>query len=492
MGGHEATATTRREFVHALAIAGLGMALPHGPEMLVLTGATVIDGTGSPPRPDQIVVMAGGTIVRMGDRRQAMMPEGAQVIDVRGKYLIPGLWDMHTHMTSTADNVYPPLYIANGVTGVREMWGDAALHALRTRIEDGTLLGPRLVIASAIIDGPHSVWPDATPAATPAEGRAAVGTAKAEGADFVKTYSFLDRDTLTAIIDEGRRSGLPVAGHLPWRVPARQASDDGMRSLEHLFGLPIAASSAEAEILRTLARTPIDPARPRQFYDLARELDRQASLAHDPSKAAQLFDRLARNGTWQTPTLTILRVASSPADTYADDPRLKYVPQDVRAYWRQRIAELAPSTPEQIAQQRDFLGYRLRMVGEMHRAGVGLIGGTDVPNPYVFPGFSAHDELALLVEAGLSPMVALRAMTGEATRFLGLGHTVGTLEAGKAADLVILDADPLRDIHNTRKIHAVVVRGRLLDRRRLDTMLAEVEAAVANPLASGPSSFPCC
>ena len=512
----------RREFVRWLTYGGVGMAMTGGmvsalpdtagaqsapagahaskaleadAEVLAVVGATLIDGIGNQPRNDTAVVLAGDRIVWVGNRRDVVVPEGAQVVEARGRFVIPGLWDLHTHLTSSREEVYPPLYIANGVTGIREMWGDAALHALRDRIEGGRLLGPRIVIASDIIDGPSSVWPDATQVANADEGRAAVRAAKAEGADFVKVYSFLDRDTLAAIVEEGRVLGLPVAGHLPWRVPAVQASDFGMRGMEHLFGLPTAVSGREAEIQRTLADTPIDPARPRKFYDLARELDRQASSAYDPIKAQALYARLARNGTWQSPTLTVLRVASSPADTYADDPRLKYIPADVRAYWSQRITELAPSTPEQIAQQREFLRFRLRMVGEMYAAEVGVIGGTDAPNPYTFPGFGVHDELQLLVEAGLTPMQALRCMTADAARFLGMQESVGTIAPGKAADLVLLDADPLGAVRNTRKIHSVVVRGRMLSRRRLDEMLTAVEV-VANPpiTAAGMdrSTVACC
>ncbi|MEW9555274.1 amidohydrolase family protein [Nonomuraea sp. NPDC050783] len=457
-----------------------------GTGVLAVAGATVIDGTDGPPARDQTIVMAGGLIIWSGPSAQAVVPHGATVVNARGTFVIPGLWDMHTHMTATDERVYPPLYLAHGVTGIREMWGDPTLYALRTRIEAGALLGPRIVTAGSIVDGVPSVWPDATQVASPEEGRAAVRATAAEGAEFVKVYSHLGDDIFGAILDEARRHDLPVAGHLPWRVGAGRASDAGMHSMEHLFGLPTAVSAREEEIRRTLAETPIDPADPRRYYDLARELDRQASLSHVPAKAARLFERLARNNTWQSPTLRILSVASSPADTFADDPRLKYVPQDVRAYWRERLGELAPSTPKQIAEQSAFLRYRMDMVAEMHAAGVSIIGGTDTPNPYVFPGSGVHDELALLVRAGLSPGQALRSMTSEAARCLGLQDLVGTLAAGKAADLLVLDADPLRDIRNTQKIRSVVVRGRLLDRRRLDDMLAGVEAAVAAP-ATAPS-----
>jgi cytosine/adenosine deaminase-related metal-dependent hydrolase len=464
----------------------MGASLSHQPsadagsDVTVLAHATVIDATGAPPRRNATVVLAGDRIVYVGDRRHASVPAGARVIDLDGKYVIPGLWDLHTHYGFSED-IFIPLYIANGVTGIREMWGYAEIHATRRRIESGQLLGPRMIVASSIIDGPNSVWagpyPSSTVVDTDAEARAAVRQAKAEGADFLKVYSYLSRECLAAIADEGRRLGLPVAGHLPWRLPAVESNAAGLRCFEHLYGMPIATSSREQEILQELADTPIDPANPRGFYNLARELDRQASDTFDPAKAARLYARLRRNGAWQSPTLTVLRVFASPADTYVNDPRLKYIPPDLRAYWAEYMKAVAPSTPEQIAQQAAFLRFRLRMVGAMHRSGVGVIGGTDCANPYAFPGFGAHDELSLLVEAGLTPLQALQAMTRDAARYLGLERTTGTVTAGRTADLVVLDADPLANIENSQQIHAVVTRGRLIDHAERQQLLADVEAA---------------
>ncbi|WP_223167440.1 amidohydrolase family protein [Nonomuraea sp. SYSU D8015] len=482
----------RREFGRWLLLGAAGLTLAGGvlgadpaaagsAGVVVLAGATVIDGVRGTPLTDAVVVLAGDRIVWVGRRREAVMPEGARLVDVRGKFVIPGLWDAHTHMTSSAEAVYPPLHLANGVTGIREMWGAPALHALRQRIESGQVLGPRIIMSGDIIDGPNSVWAgdNAIQVSTEAEARAAAHATKDMGADFVKTYSYMGRDTLAAVIDESRRLGMPVVGHVPWRMSIAEAADLGLRSFEHLFGMPTAVSSREDDIRHILATTPIDPARPRQYYDLARELDRQASLSYDPAKAEALFGHLVRRGAWQSPTLTVLRAVGSPAGTYANDPRLKYVPADVRAFWSRRILELAPGTPEQIAEQRAYLDFRLRMVKDMHDYGVGILAGTDTPNPYTFPGFGAHDELELLVQAGLSPIQALRCMTSEVARFLGLQDRVGAVAPGRAADLVVLDADPLRDIRNTRRINTVVARGRLFPRRELDAMLAAVESAAS-------------
>ncbi|MEV4310807.1 amidohydrolase family protein [Actinocrispum sp. NPDC049592] len=450
-------------------------------DVTVLTNATVIDGTGAPARHGMTVVLIGDRIAWIG---RSVPPAGAAaaacVLDLRGKYVIPGLWDMHTHYGSD-DKITIPLHIANGVTSVREMWGFPEIRAMRDRIDNGELLGPRFTIASTIIDGANSVWaPDSTQVVTAAEARAAVRQAKAEGADFLKIYTYIDRDAFFALADEARRVGLHVVGHHPARLRVRDVSDAGMRSFEHLYSMPIATSDREDEITHLLNTTSIDPANPRGYYNYIRELDRQAALAHNPGKAAALFERFARNGTWQSPTLTVVRVISQPADTYAHDPRLKYIDKPTQAFWAEHVKNFAPKTPEEIAQQREFLRFRLDMVRRMDRAGVRIIGGTDTPNPYVFPGFAAHDELSLLVQAGLSPMRALQTMTRDAATYLGLDRTMGTVSQGKVADLLVLDANPLADITNTQKIHAIFSRGRLITAEDRAKILADVEAFAAS------------
>jgi hypothetical protein len=498
----------RRDFLRWLTTAGAGLAAAGivpavfaqeaaaaGTSLAVVLGATVVDGTGRAPRHDAAVVLAGDRIAWVGAAGELPPLNGVQVVDGRGRYLVPGLWDMHTHGLDH-ETIFPPLYLLNGVTGIREMWGTPENRAVRDKIVRGDLLGPRVVLGSSIIDGPVSLLgPPVTKVSGAGEARAAVRTAEAEGADFVKVYSYLEEDAYAAIVDESRRVGLPFAGHWPYRVPQTAASDAGQRSLEHFFGVPVYTSARRDEFLATLAATPFDPAAPRNFFVLARELDRRATLAYSPWQAQEFFGRLAANGTWLSPTMIVNRVVCSPAGTYADDPRVKYMPAAIRDSWSRNGGVYSPVTPQEIAQQEAYFHAQVELVGAAHRAGVALLGGTDSLNPYVFPGSGLHDELDFLVEAGLSPQRALQVVTRDAAAFLGRADTAGTISPGKVADLVLLDANPLADIRAVRRIDTVVAAGRVLDRATLDRMQADVETAANQPASARSVRLPvhgCC
>ncbi|RSM78444.1 amidohydrolase [Amycolatopsis sp. WAC 01375] len=485
--------SSRREFLRWLAAGGTGVALAgllpgtaaaDTRELVVIDRVTLIDGTGSAPRRDVSVVLVGDRIAWVGASGQVPETGGARVIDGRGKYLIPGLWDMHTH-GADLEEIVPPLHLVHGVTGAREMWGYAENRATRDKIERGELLGPRFVLASGIVDGPVTLLgPPVLQVTTAAEARAAVRAEKAAGAEFVKTYSYLGPDAVRAIADEARHQGLRFSGHWPYKLSHLEASDLGQHSFEHFFGVSVHCSSRRDEILARLKTTPYDPAAPRAFFNLARQLEFDSVTTYDPGVARAYFGGLRCNGTWHSPTLTINRVVTQPAETHQHDPRLKYIPADLRESWVKGIELFAPKTPSEIALQERYYQETLRLVGVAHEAGVGLIGGTDCLNPYTFPGSGLHEELAFLVEAGLSPLRALKTVTGDAAKFLGRERTSGTVAAGKEADLVLLDANPAADIRNVAKIDTVIARGRVLGKAERGRMLAAVEAAANRPATS--------
>ncbi|MET8995190.1 amidohydrolase family protein [Amycolatopsis sp. NPDC004169] len=484
----------RRDFLRWLATAGAGLAAAGvapavfaqeaaaaGRDVVVVTGATVVDGTDGPARPGSAVVLVGDRIAWVGPAAEVPRCGGARVVDGRGRYLVPGLWDMHAHGIDYED-IWPPLFLANGVTGIREMQGYDENRVTRDKIARGELLGPRVVLASSIIDGPVSLLGSSvTKVGTAEEARAAVRTAVEQRSDFVKVYFYLPRDVFAALADECRRHGVPFAGHWPYRLRVLEAARAGQRSFEHNFGLPIATSSHRDGFLARLDAQPFDPKAPRDFFNLARELDRQAAQAYHPATAARHFAGLNAFGSRLSPTFTVNRVISRPAGAFAHDSRNKYVPREVLDLWARQLPLFAPVTPEQIAQQDAYFEAQLRLVGEAHRAGVGILGGTDCLNPYVYPGFSLHDELAFLVAAGLGPRRALQAVTRDAAAFLGRADSAGTITPGKVADLVLLDADPLADIGAVRRIDTVVTAGRVLDRAALDELLAAAETAANRP-----------
>jgi len=451
---------------------------PQALRPLVFTHVTVLDMTGAPARPDMAVVITGERITEIGRSDSVRVPRDAQVVDATGKFLIPGLWDMHVHWFHKD---YLPLFIANGVTGIRMMWG-MPFHSLwRQEIEQGTLRGPRMIISSPIVDGPRPIWPGSIAVKDGDEGRQLVGRMKQDGADFIKVYSRLTREGYFAIADEAKKQGIPFAGHVPDAVSPMEASDAGQRSIEHLTGVLVVCSTREEELRKgreeAWSKTPPGQA----FPDRAslRPLNRLALDTFSPEKANALFARFVQNHTWQCPTLVTQRNMAFILDpAIHDDPRVRYMPPGLASGWDPAgDFRLKDRTREDVELAQAAYRKNKELIGPMRRAGVEFLAGTDAINPYCFPGFSLHDELTLLVEAGLSPLEALQAATLNPARYLGRDKDLGTVEKGKLADLVLLDASPLADINNSRKIDAVVFNGKLFPKAELQKILTDLEAA---------------
>lgn len=449
------------------------------PKPLVFTHVTIIDVTGAPAQSDMTVVIKGNRISEIGPGTKLRVPNGAHVVDATGKFLIPGLWDMHVHWFRY-DKAFLQLFPINGVTGVRIMWGAPIHFEWRKEVEKGTLLGPRLAIAGTILDGPKPIWPGSAAISNEDEGREAVRSTKQQGYDYVKVYSLLPRKAYFAIADEAKKQGIPFGGHVPHFISVTEASDAGQKSIEHLTGILAACSSRDEELRNSLtnAYSNLRPGQRLPSPSILRPLTRLMLDTFSKEKANAVFARLKQNDTWQCPTFTVLRSGAFMNDpNFRNDPRLKYMPKQLRTSWD-------PSNDFRFRSGRteDFLFARMvykkqiEVAGLMHRAGVKFIAGTDVLNPYCFPGFSLHDELAIFVEAGLSPMEALQTATLNPARFLGKENDLGTIAQGKIADLVLLEANPLDDIRNTTKINSVVSNGRLLDRNSLDHLLTQVQA----------------
>jgi len=415
---------------------------------IVFEHATVIDGTGAAPRKDVTVAIAGGRIISIGQSIQP--PATARVIDATGRYLIPGLWDMHVHLDPQGNALQT--LVANGITGIREMYTGipiATLAAWRARPEN-----PRIAIAG-FLDGPLLQTSDATPDAfavgTADEARIAVTLLKARGADFLKVYNSLPREAYFEIAKESKRLGIRFAGHVPEAVSPAEASEAGQHSQEHLINILLACSSREEELRAQRIFTMNDPAI--SPVERALELgfpDPQGLFdTYDDTKAAALFKTFVKNDTWHTPTLALLQGFLADKDRARQTVYMKDLSPEAFDGWMARIGAL--------------LDRYKKLVGDMHRAGVEFLAGTDTnPSNPVLPGPSLHDELELLVESGFTPMEALQTATRNPARYFGTLKDMGTIETGKLADLVLLDANPLDDIRNTRKISMVVLRGRIV------------------------------
>jgi len=442
---------------------------PAAPPGLVFVHVAVIDLATGAVLPDRTVRIEGERIADVSPDASAKFPPGARVVDGSGRFLMPGLWDMHIHSffgdwVPGGREVTLPLLLAHGVTGARDMGSDLdPILAARADVAEGRLLGPRLVVSGPMLDGPKSSFPAAIKLATPEEGRRAVAMLQGRGVDFIKIQSYVPRDVYFAVADECRRRKIPFAGHVPDAVRAGEASDAGQASFEHLIGIFEGSSPSEDAFV---AGEPKGPGRFLETYDAGRET---ALIAH-----------LAKNRTWQCPTLFWERGQwLVDAIDISKDPDLRWAP----ASWREKTwptfaADIVKNMDtDPLPVREKFVAHELAIVARLQRAGEPFLAGTDTPAGVdVIPGPSLHHELERFVAAGFTPLEALRTATLDPARFLGRTADFGAVEKGKIADLVLLDANPLEDVRRTRRIAGVVANGRWLSRADLDRMLAGIEA----------------
>ena len=456
-----------------------------GARPLAFTHVTVIDATGAPAQPDMTVVTTGSRITAVGRFGAVPVPAGAQVVEARGKFLIPGLQEMHTHVFIRANKSFPLytlyLFLAHGITtvrdfgtvGVKDDFGDYPFRqdtGWRQAISVGSVLGPRLNMSLTVVNGPKAVGYPRTwlTVANATEARQMVTFLKAQGADFIKEYDELSRDSYFALVDEAKKQGVPVAGHVPTSVSVAEASDAGQKSLEHNYGVASGCSARETEFIqKETALWGEGQSAMRGILPIA---EIKALIAsYDETKCKALFAKFVRNNTFVTPSMVRARGSAVPAT----DPRVvKWFSPALREYTYPASRQGGAPNPAAAESRRLAYEHHSRLVKEMQRAGVKMLAGTDGS----FFGTSFHEELGEFVKAGLTPMEALQIATKNAAEYYGTSRTSGTVEQDKVADLVLLDANPLESIDNTKRIAAVVVNGRLLDRTELDRMLALVES----------------
>jgi Amidohydrolase family len=426
---------------------------------LVIEDVTVVDVETGGLQAHRDIVIGAGRILAVDSHRTRPWPDSVTRVSGGGRYAIPGLWDMHVHALWSPEILptFLPLFVTQGVTGVRDMGGSLELLA---RARDSARSGasyPMVIGPGPIVDGPEPVQPEISVAVDgPARARQVVDSLALGGADFIKVYTLLPREAFQALLEEARTRGLTVVGHVPAEVTPEEAARWGQRSIEHL-------------------RDELEPFCTRVTAGVC-----DSAIAE-----------FRRNRVWQVPTLHVLRMKSILDDTtLARDTLLRYLVPSLRQEWLSTQSSRSRQGREYFEGKRRRFQDELWLVGYLSKAGVQIMPGTDAGVAFAFPGFSLHDELELLVEAGLTPLDALRAGTLAPARFLAATDSLGTIAPGRVANLVLLAGNPLERIGATRQIDAVVLRGRLLDRAHLDRLLDSVLrlAARASP-SSGADSI---
>lgn len=465
------------------------------PGTVTLRDVTLVDVADGGLRAHQTVVVAGNRITAVGTAEEVEVPSGAEVVDAAGSYLIPGLWDMHVHSVLNVavdvaiDSVasmdwHFPLFVAHGVTGVRNMndaTADPTLeltNSVRRRLTEGELLGPRLLASGPSIDGDPPLPTNPVVVRTAAEARSVVDSLVDAGADFIKVYENLSRGAYFAIMDQARRRAIPVDGHVPFRVTPEEAAEAGQRTVEHpealAAGCSTEAVAARERFDRALSgfdRLPDDEKFLAQFRHYRALYD-----SWDPAACTPMFEAYRRNGVAVTGDLVGFHHVVHAGEILSDTATMRLVPAPIRRNWEASLDSETMQTFQSIL--RPIISAQSEQIRLFNETGGTLLAGTDVGIPGQVPGISLHQDLELLVEAGLTPLEALRAATLNPATVLGTTDSLGTVEEGKLADLVLLDANPLEDITNTRRIRAVVANGRLYRRADLDRLLAGVETPV--------------
>ena len=455
---------------------------------LVISNVTIIDAA-SGVRANMDVSVSDGliTAIRPHDPRRMNTKSAERIfIEGRGRYLIPGLWDAHVHLTydsALGFETFFPLAIAHGVTSLRDTGGHLDLLAPARAAAKSDPLAPNLYVAGPLIDGPlriydggHPLFPDlSVGVATPQDAERIVAELAAEGVDFIKAYEMLSAEAFEALVKEAEERNLPVAAHSPLAMTATEAARSGAMDMQHLRNLELSCADDVQDLKRerqTLVNES-DAPHPGLLRSEIHQAQRPAAISGlTETSCDELIAVLAEEGIFQTPTLTVTRFFVR--RRFAEEEwrqTFDMLPESVKESWLKRSAQLADRRPGDADLAYD--GWLQGMVAELAKAGVPIMAGTDAPIGFLTPGVSLHEELVELVEAGLTPLQALEAATLSPATFFGLDGEVGSVAVGQRADLVLLNADPLEDIRHISAIEAVIKGGFLIDRQALNALKAQ-------------------
>lgn len=469
----------------------------NGGPVTAVTGATVVDAKQQIR--NATVLIQGNTIVAVGPSSKVKAPAGARSIEGRGKFLIPGLWDAHVHLSYYPDlgiEASYPLFIVNGVTSVRDTGGlvDIVLPMRDTAQAPGAI-APRVYVSGPLVDGTQRVYAGlsgrpniSVGVSTPEDARAQINELHAAGVDFIKLYEMNAPETFKAAAQRANALGLPITSHVPLSMDAVDAAQAGVDGMEHLRNLELSCAvnfqALLAERQKTLAASQdMDGG---ELRSTLHRMQRSAAIeAQDSDRCNDVIATLRREQVFQTPTLTVNTVATK--RLFIDPEWQKtfvYLPPNVQAQWAAG-AERFDQSMRSSAEAEAFTQWSYAMVKKLQDGGVKVMAGTDNPIGFLTPGFSLHKELAFLVESGLTPMEALAAATLHPAQFMRLDDKLGTVEVGKLADLVLVDADPRKDIGNAHKINTVIKDGRVFDQDDIHQLFADLRTAYATNAQDG-------
>lgn len=461
-----------------------------GPEDIAIQNVNIINVENGEVQKHMTVVIKGDQIGLIEETSKIRLSNSDKIIDGSGKYLIPGLWDMHTHLINEpyTREVFYPLFIANGITGVRVMAADCfepcdepnmtikQHRSLQKEIEEGKLLGPKSILASYYINGVFSGESTVLKPGTEAHGRELARLLKDRGVDFIKIYSKLNPEAYHGITDEAKKIDLEFAGHAPLTMKSSEVSEAGQKSIEHATdNLLLDCSEIEEEMRAKLVE--LFDNESANITDI-NQLHLQMEQAFDSLKCQEIYEIFRKNNTWIVPTLRLLEVYYADTEDWKDSPNVKYMPKEeydefANDYGPFMVNFWGPFIPH--VEER-----RRQMVANMQSAGVGLLAGSDVGEVGLIGGFSLHEELVSLQNVGLTPLEALQSATMNPAKYQNAMSGLGSVDQGKLADLVLLNKNPLEDIRNTQEIEAVFTNGQYLNRMQLDSLLLSVETYIEN------------
>ncbi|MCJ8165920.1 amidohydrolase family protein [Pontibacter sp. E15-1] len=468
--------TTLALFLYTFLLAGCALLQPSTHD-LVITNANVVDVVSGKVFPGKTLLVDAGVITDITDTKPGKTYKSDTTIDAQGKYIIPGLWDNHIHLRGgmaleEENKRLLPLYIANGITTVRDAGGDLypAIRQWRDEIAAEKLVGPRIISAGPKLDGPNPIWEGSIPVATVADVPAALDSLQRLGVDFVKIYdSTISGEVFLAIVEQAEARGMKTSGHMPFTITLGEAIDRGLDITEHLY-YAFKAGSAQEDSLTALVRKSTYTDQPIGFYTALGWV----YSSYDTTTARQFFQRMAKANTAVVPTLHISRVLNNlQQDDHSTDDYLAYIGPGIQQTYARRFDSAKRQSAETVQFMRDLNARFHTMVPAMQQAGVTLLAGSDAGayNSYVYPGESLHKELELLVEAGLTPAQALRTATINGANVMGKAQQYGSVQQGKVADLVILDNNPLENISHTQGIHTVIFGGKVYTAEELEHLL---------------------